>query len=357
MPKRVFSPSSGPEKGAEPIQSGESATRIETDSSASAEFRPGVGWDMLWQWDAMCRRIRNFFQQRHFIEVQTPLLSAETVVDRHLDPFSVPLEPRPGSAAAWLQTSPELCMKRLLAAAQGPQAIYQITRAFRQGELGALHNPEFSILEWYRTGDGLEEGMQLLAELAEELLGPGPVDRLSYRQAFLDHTGVDPLSADVETLQAAAEAAHVVGPKGLAAEDRDLWLDFLLVERVAPALGAERPLILYDYPASQAMLAQTRDEDPPVAERFELYFRGVELANGYHELRDAEVLRARIDEANRGRRADGKLALPAPQRLLAAMEAGLPECAGVAMGLDRVMMLATGRSSLAEVVPFPLGRA
>jgi lysyl-tRNA synthetase class 2 len=358
MPKRTIPPNfRSPSPEGKPPQPADPSDTTDEDSPPPVDFRPSADWAMLRRWDALLRQTRDFFRQRGFLEVQTPLLSAETVVDRHLDPFPVPLEPRPGSPAAWLQTSPELCMKRLLATDGAPPAIYQITRAFRQGEFGPLHNPEFTLAEWYRSGDDMQQGMQLLAELAEVLLGCGPVEQVSYRRAFQQYAGVDPIAADTAALAAAAEAAGVAGPEGLAADDRDTWLDLLLVERVAPALGQERPLILYDYPASQAMLARVRDGEVPVAERFELFFRGVELANGYHELRDPEALRNRVDEANRARRTDGKLPLPMPERLLAAMESGLPDCAGVAIGLDRVLMLAAGKSTLGEVMPFPLDRA
>jgi elongation factor P--(R)-beta-lysine ligase len=306
----------------------------------------------------LLRRAREFFQERGFLEVETPLLSSDVVVDRHLDPIPVILADDPRQPAIgrslWLQTSPEFGMKRLLAA--GSTAIYQITRAFRAGESGPMHNPEFTMIEWYRTGDGIVAGMTLLSEFGEALLGRGISDRISYRDAFKRHVDLDPYSSSVSDLRAAANRHQIVAPDTLC-DDRDAWLDLLLVECVQPHLGRTRPTILFDYPASQAALAIVRDGPPPVAERFELFVDGIELANGYHELLDANVLRSRFAAANRQRIADGKPPLPEESRLLAAMEAGLPPCTGVALGFDRLVMIAAGAHTLAEVIAFPIDRA
>jgi lysyl-tRNA synthetase class 2 len=246
-------------------------------------------------------------------------------------------------------------MKRLLAA--GARAIYQVTRAFRLGERGPLHNPEFTMAEWYRAGDGLDEGMTLLSDLAEVLLERGPAERIGYRDAFRERTGIDPHAADAAALSAAAEKHAIHPPATLRADDRDGWLDLLMAERVGPSLGRERPAIVYDFPAGQAALARVRPDDPPVAERFELFVDGLELANGYHELLDAKELRRRNAETNAAREADGKRRLPEESRLLAAMEWGLPESTGVALGFDRVVMLAAGARTIDEVIAFPFERA
>ena len=298
-------------------------------------WRPTATWQNMRLRAELLARTRAFFHDRDFLEVETPLLSADTVVDRHLDPIAV--------GSGWLQTSPELAMKRLLAASG--ESIYQITRAFRGGEQGRLHNREFTIVEWYRPGDTMEDGIGLLSDLCEALLNAGPADRIRYRDAVLQHTELDPLTADTAQF-----------PPGIA-DDRDDWLDLFMVDLVMPNLGRDRPVIVYDYPASQAALAKIRDDDPPVAERFELFYRGVELANGYHELLDANELRRRSATANRQRLEGGKQALPEDNRLLAAMEFGLPPCTGVALGFDRLVMLAAGASSLAEVIAFPADRA
>ncbi|HKD36303.1 MAG TPA: EF-P lysine aminoacylase EpmA [Pirellulales bacterium] len=302
-------------------------------------------------------KTREFFGTRGFLEVETPLLSADTVAERHLDPIPVTLADDPRrpdvGRTMWLQTSPEFGMKRLLAAGAG--AIYQITRAFRNAEIGPLHNPEFTMVEWYRVGDGMTEGMLLLSDLCESLLGHGPAERVSYADAFQRSIGIDPHRATPSELQAAAQRHGISAPSSL--DDRDSWLDLLFVDRIQGTLGYSRPTILFDYPASQAVLAQVRDGDPPVAERFELIVDGMELANGYHELLDAAVLRERISAANAQRAADGKPPLPSENRLLAAMEAGLPPCTGVALGFDRLVMIAAGAKSLAEVIAFPIDRA
>jgi lysyl-tRNA synthetase class 2 len=247
-------------------------------------------------------------------------------------------------------------MKRLLGAygvgRESPDpalAIYQVTKAIRGGrEKGPEHNPEFTIVEWYRVGDDYAAGMQLLSDLAESVLGAGSAERVTYREAFQRQVGFDPL----------LPGATLPLPMGMEPNaDRDLILDDWLSSFVAPYLGPDRPVILHDYPASQAALARVRPGDPPVAERFELYFRGVELANGYHELLDPAVLRERNRKNNSERFADDKYLLPEESRLLAAMDHGLPACSGCALGFDRLVMVATGAKSIQEVMAFPIDRA
>lgn len=245
-------------------------------------------------------------------------------------------------------------MKRLLAADSGP--IFQVTHAFRQEESGPRHNPEFTLVEWYRPGDGLLEGMELLSDLADELLGRGQAEPITYQAAFERHAGIDPHRATTaELIELASARGVILSPT--TGDDRDFWLDVLLTELVEPLLGRGRPAILYDYPASQAALARVRRGPPDVAERFELYVDGIELANGYHELLDPDVLRLRNRENNLQRAARGRPTLPEESRLLMAMEAGLPACAGAALGFDRVAMLAAGANTLSDVVPFPFDRA
>jgi lysyl-tRNA synthetase class 2 len=322
------------------------------------DYLPTGNWDRLRLRAELLARARTFFAERGFLEVETPLLSADTVIDRHLDPLAVtlPHDPRRPDVGRkmWLQTSPEFGMKRLMAA--GGQSIYQITRAFRAGESGARHNPEFTIVEWYRRGDMMVEGMQLLSDLAEALLGLGPAERVSYAEVFRLHAGLDPHRATPAELAARARQAGISVSEGMTAADRDGWLNLLLSHLVEPNLGKARPTIMYDYPASQAALAQVAGE-PPVAQRFELYVRGVELANGYQELVDPEILGQRNREANGQRVADGKPTLDEESRLLAAMRHGLPECTGAALGFDRVVMLAAGAGGIADVIAFPIERA
>lgn len=315
-----------------------------------SDFLPTASLAMLRRRAELLRTVRRFFDDRGFLEVETPLLSHDTVVDRHLDPLPVTLfddARRPSEGPRlWLQTSPEFAMKRLLAA--GATAIYQIAKAFRGGsEIGPRHNPEFTIVEWYRVGDDYAAGMQLLSDLAQATLGCIPAERITYREAFLRYAGVDPFGP------LPAEQSGHLPPDA----DRDLQLDYLLTTQVEPNLGQSCPTILHDYPASQSALARIRPGDPPVAERFELYIRGIELANGYHELLDPAVLRHRNRDNNAFRAADGKYTLPNDSRLLAAMDHGLPPCSGCALGFDRLLMVATGAQSIDEVLPFPIPRA
>jgi lysyl-tRNA synthetase class 2 len=326
----------------------------------NADFLPTAPWPNLRLRAELLRRAREFFGGRGFLEVETPLLSADVVVDRHLDPLSVvlPRDPRRPSEGRrlWLQTSPEFAMKRLLAA--GATAIFQVAKAFRAGEQGPLHNPEFTMLEWYRAGDDYAAGMQFLSEFCQAMLGGPAPEQVSYSEAFVRFAGFEPHGATSADLEKIARNSRIAAPAGLG-RDKDAWLDLLLVERVQPQLGIECPAIVYDFPASQAALAQVRRDASghEVAERFELFVRGIELANGYHELLDAEVLRARAKVANRQRQADGRPALPEESRLLAAMEHGLPPCCGVALGFDRLAMIAAGASRLEEVIVFPISRA
>jgi lysyl-tRNA synthetase class 2 len=327
--------------------------------ATSADFAPDASWDNLRCRAELLRRVRSFFDDRGFLEVETPLLSHDTVIDRHLDPLPVRMMEDPRQLdqgpILWLQTSPEFAMKRLLAA--GATAIYQITHAFRGGERGALHNPEFTIVEWYRVGDDQQAGMQLLDELSQFTLKRGPAERLSYAEAFARHVGLNPHTCSLTDLKTASRLKQLLEPPDAATMDRDAWLDLLLVECVEPQLGFQQPTILFDYPASQAALAKVRSGPPPVAERFELYVDGLELANGYHELTDVDVLKQRAAEANRARRNDGKYSLPEDNRLLAAMHHGLPPSTGVALGFDRLVMVATGAQKLSDVMAFTYRKA
>ena len=242
-------------------------------------------------------------------------------------------------------------------AAGGIDAVYEISRVFRQDEQGPLHNPEFTMVEWYRLGDSMAEGMQLTSDLAEALLGCDPADKLSYREAFERHAGVDPFAAIQRPWLRPSPGAGIEPPASLSPADHDGWLDLLLVECVQPHLARERPALLYDFPASQAALSRIRPGNPPVAERFELYVAGVELANGYNELLDPEELLRRGCETNRLRQAEGKPPLPEESRLLSAMQSGLPPAVGAALGFDRLAMFAAGVKTVAEVIAFPFDRA
>ncbi len=318
---------------------------------------PQAGLEMLRARADLLSRIREFFAQAGVMEVETPVCSAYATTDPALESlFTRYVGPGfPEGRRLFLQTSPEFPMKRLLAAGSGP--IYQICKAFRDGEQGRLHNPEFTLLEWYRPGFDHHRLMQEVADLVNGLLPSiRAVESMSYAEAFQGLLGIDPHRASCRELRQYAEHRTVPGAADLQL-DRDGWLDLLLTHLIEPHLGQGTLTFIYDYPASQAALARIRSEDIPVAERFELYVDGVELANGFHELADAEEQRRRFDAGNERRREQGKEPLPVDRRLLDALRHGLPDCSGVALGIDRLLMLVTGVSRLDQVLAFPLGYA
>lgn len=305
--------------------------------------------------------VRHFFDERAYLEVDTPVLCRDIVIDAYLDPLVV--------QSAWegrdyyLQTSPEFCMKRLLSAGLG--SIYQLSHVFRRGERGENHNPEFTMVEWYRVGDDHFAQMQVVEDLVHAVTQltaaprsfPRPFRRTTYREAFLRHVGIDPFQIPDGALREACRKREIVPPPSLADGDRDGWLNLLLAMCIEPHLGREVPEFLIDYPASQSALARTRCDPFPVCERFELYAEGIELCNGYHELLDAEELRRRNKIQLELRLKEGSSSLPLESRLIDAMEAGLPPCSGVALGFDRLTMLLGGYSRVDEVIPFPIERA
>ena len=323
-------------------------------------FHPTADPETLKQRASIVQSIRDFFYSRDFVEVETPILSHDIVVDRYLDPVPVGLDAVTArdsdrGRSMWLQTSPEFGMKRLVAA--GMERVFQMTRAFRAGEIGRLHNPEFTMLEWYRVGDSQTTAMEFLGELAVATLPVERVDRRSYRETFEDHAGLDPFDCDVGGFADACRQRGLDIDVFSNEQDLDFWRNLLLTHVIEPGLGREHPVIVYDWPASQSAMAVVRNEVPAVAERFELFYCGIELANGYHELLDPDELCRRNRHNNEMRLLDGKRPLPETSRLLEAMEAGLPDCSGVALGVDRLVMLALGKSSLAEVMAFPFERA
>ena len=314
------------------------------------DWRPAASPAALARRAELLAAVRGFFADRGVLEVETPLLASHGVTDPAVEPLVVP-----GgvmlSAPRYLQTSPEYAMKRLLAAGSGP--IYQLGKAFRDGEAGRRHNPEFTMLEWYRPGFDHHALMAEVAELLEHCLGRKGWRKVRYGDLFRDHFDLDPHSASAGTLAAVARTALDSAELEL---DRDGWLDLLLSHRIEPAL--EGIVCVYDYPASQAALARVDDSGPvPVAERFEFYVDGLELANGYHELADPAEQARRFAADNAERRRRGLAEREPDPRLLAALQAGLPDCSGVALGFDRLVMVATGAASLDEVLAFPWERA
>ncbi len=297
-------------------------------------------------------RVREFFAARDVLEVETPLLCSNGVTDPAIEPLIVE---RGASliAARFLQTSPEYAMKRLLAAGSGP--IYQVARAFRDGEAGSRHNPEFSLLEWYRPGFDHHQLMTEVAALVTHCLGAKPVEHHAYRDLFSAELGLDPLTASLDQLQARARESLDVGALS---GDRDMWLDLLMSHLVEPTLADRGLCFVYDYPASQAALARLEEKAGQlVGQRFELYVDGVEVANGYCELTDAAEQRQRFAADNERRREHGLAERPVDEMLLAALEAGMPDCSGVALGLDRLLMLAIGQSDIRQVLAFDWARS
>lgn len=317
------------------------------------------------QFRARClQAARRFFDTQGYWEVDTPLLSRDIVIDAYLEPFLVP-DTHAGQPF-YLQTSPEAGMKRLLAA--GADAIYQLGHVFRRGERGTRHNPEFTMLEWYRTGDDHHRQMHVVETLIRTLttelkaeknlpLPSQPFLRTTYRQAFQTHLHIDVATCSNEDLRNLTLQQGISPPASLNLDDRDGWLNLLLALCIEPHLGRHAPEFLHDYPASQSALARIRHEEFPVAERFELYIHGIELCNGYHELLDATELQRRYAELSILREKEGAPPLPRDSRLIQAMQAGLPPSSGVALGFDRLTMLLGGYSSIQDVIPFPIERA
>lgn len=320
------------------------------------EWRPGAGLHALRARAAMLADLRRYFADAGVLEVETPLACSSSGTDPSLEPirarYTGPVFPR--GRGLYLQTSPELGMKRLLAAGSGP--IYQICKAFRNGEAGRLHNPEFSILEWYRPGFDLEQLMEEVADIARLALGQPKLasERQTYAGLFESVLQLDVFDNSAEQLQELAIARHVLGAEQLQL-DRDGWLDLLMSHLVQPKLGRERLCFVSDYPASQAALARL-NRDGRTAARFELFFAGIELANGFHELVDPDEQAQRFEADNCQRRAQGLRPIKVDRLLLGALEHGLPDCSGVAVGLDRLLMLRLGENEIDRVLSFSLQR-
>ena len=319
-----------------------------------SNWRPTASMENIRLRAEVLARIRAFFADRGVLEVETPLLAAAPVTDLHLHALQCRYH-GPGAAdgrVLYLQTSPEFAMKRLLAADSGP--IYQICKAVRNGETGRRHNPEFTILEWYRPGWDHHRLMDEIDELLTVILGTRPGERLTYQVAFERYAGIDPHAASDEALRRRVEALGMEDTGGLR---RDDLLDLILTHVIEPRLGHCQPSFIHDYPASQAALARIRKGEPPLAERFEVFSEGVELANGYHELTDPDEQRRRFVSDLAARRVADLAEVPIDERFLAALEHGLPPCAGVAFGIDRLLMVKTGTREIGEVLAFPIERA
>lgn len=311
------------------------------------DWRPSATRAALELRATLASRVRAFFSATGSLEVETPALSVHAPTDPNIESVPIAL---PGAGVRWLQTSPEFPMKRLLAAGVGD--CWQLCRVFRGGEAGRVHNPEFTMLEWYRVGwDDARLIDEVDAVVRDALSGfrdLGPTERIGYEEAFERGTGIAFHDADADA------CGKLLGEPDLDLEPGQ-WHDLVMGRRVIPSLGRGAPCFITDFPASQAALARLRDEDH--AARFELVIDGIELANGFHELTDADEQRKRFERDNAARRSRGLPEMPMDESLLAAMAHGLPDCAGVALGFDRLVMLAASAETLASVTAFPSERA
>lgn len=318
-----------------------------------SDWQPAASKDLLLARAQLYRQIREFFHARGVLEVDTPLLASSIGTDPALDPICAQYHAFPGAPqhTLYLQTSPEFAMKRLLAAGSGP--IYQLGKAFRNGESGRRHNPEFTMLEWYRPGFALEDLMDEVEALLIKVLGPFTCHRRSYGELFEAVLQLNPYSAGTAQLQALVQQRLDVAGE---LPDHATCLDLLYSHCIEPSLL--EPVMIVDFPAAQAALAQIADNDDgyPVARRFEFVMCGMEIANGYDELLDPAEQAQRFTDDLRTREQRGLPLFPHDRRLLAALDAGLPPCSGVALGVDRLLMLQTNTVNIADVLAFPFAR-
>ena len=324
------------------------------------DWQPTASIEMLKKRARLLSRLRAFFADRDVFEVQTPVLSHAGNTDPALESFIIQEQEDSQHRVEplFLNTSPEFAMKRLLAAGSG--SIYQICPVFRRDECGAKHNPEFTMLEWYRLDFDHHALMGEVNALIRYVAGDDlKLERslfYSYRDAMREFAAIDPFTADIVDLEKLAKDAglEVVGMDNASKDD---WLHLVMSHLVEKNLPENSPVFIYDFPPSQAALAKVREDNPPVAERFELYLNGMELANGFHELLDATEQQQRFHNEQQQRKQNGQTGIPADTHLLVALQAGLPECAGVAIGIDRLLMVLSGAEHISEVMAFPFDRA
>ncbi len=301
--------------------------------------------------------IREFFTERNVLEVETPILSAAANTEPNIESFSTMFSGHvdAGSPERWLRTSAEFPMKRLLAAGVGD--CYELGRVFRNGEAGRRHNPEFTMLEWYRVGWDhvrlLDETVELVRHAFKMVGREASLASMTYRELFVDTLGIDPFTASTEALREPLRDIEISG-EGL---QRDDWLDLLITHRIQPDFPTDRITVIRDWPSTQCALSRIRHDEPPVAERFELYLGPHELANGYNELTDPTEQRARFENDNRRRQSRGQGELPIDEKLLAALEQGVPDCAGVALGIERLLMCLSGSEDIRDLFAFGFSEA
>jgi len=323
-------------------------------------WQPTMTWQNAQKRAKILQQIRQFFADRNVIEVETPALSQGTVTDVYLDAISCKYDfladsPAGHSTELFLQTSPEFHMKRLLASGYG--CIYSIAKAFRHEEAGRNHNPEFTMLEWYRIGFNQFDLMSEVSELLKSVLDCNEPLFISYQDIFLKTVAVDPLTAQFEELVAVLEQHNKSADWLIEMNDADLLLQFIFTEIIEPTIGIDQPQFIYDFPVAQASLAKRSTDDPRVAQRFESYYRGIELVNGFNELTDADEQVLRFEQDNAKRADQGLAVKPIDENFIAALTHGLPQCSGVALGVDRLVMLAIDAKDISEVQSFSIERA
>jgi len=299
---------------------------------------------------ALYDSIRAFFKTRDVLEVETPILSRGALPDPVILSFSTQYHGHllPQGDTFYMQTSPEFPMKRLLAAQIG--SIYQICKTFRNGEAGRWHNPEFTMLEWYRMGFNHHQLMDEMDALLQVTLSCQAADRITYRDMFKEVLGLDLLLADIDTLKQCAAENNIQIMGSL--HEKDEWLNVLMSHAIEPTLGMQRPIFVYDFPASQAALARVLPGEPPVAARFEVYVKGIELANGFYELTDANEQRQRFVKNNQDRAQANMPQMPLDENFLQSLEQGMPDCSGVALGVDRLLALQLGLDNIQDILHF-----
>lgn len=328
-------------------------------SSSEGTWSPSCTTEKLHARAGLLAGIREFFAERGVLEVETPLLCRHTVTDPHLTPFQSRFGPIDSGRTLFLQTSPEFAMKRLLAAGSG--SIYQVCKAFRNDELGRWHAPEFTLLEWYRVGFGLNDLIAEVDALLDRLIGHhtalAPAERLGYRELFARHVGADPIAADFGELDRCARRLGLPEASDVCGLERSTWLDLLFSHAVQPHLGRGCVSFVQDFPACLPSLARRKAENPDLVERVEVFLEGTELGNGFHELADAREQERRFDADIETLQLRGSVPRGKDHRLLAALRSGLPDCSGIALGLDRLLMILTGANDIGEVLSFSFADA
>ncbi|MDT9587233.1 MAG: elongation factor P--(R)-beta-lysine ligase [Candidatus Arsenophonus melophagi] len=325
--------------------------------SKIVNWKPSASISNLLTRSKIIAEIRRFFIDRGVLEVETPILSQYTVTDVHLVPFETQfISPVINKGIKfYMITSPEYHMKRLIAAGSGP--IYQIIKAFRNKEKGRYHNPEFTMLKWYRPHYDMYQLIDEVDDLLQQIFRCNQAERISYQQAFQRYLNINPLTLELEKKQLRDTALKLGLHDAEIEEDKDVLLHFLFSSEIEPHLGKDKPIIIYHFPASQAALSKISKEDLRVAERFKVYFKGIELANGFQELKDSQEQRKRFEHNNKMRKNLDLPVQPFNKRLITVLDTAIPDCAGVAIGIDRLVMLVLSAEKISDVISFSIERA